>query len=316
MAHTHINTHPKMTQYLVKRLHAFASAPMIICDVGARGGIEPHWNAYDQQLVCLGFEPDVAECERLNQLNQLSSKPKVQFYTAALGRQREQRLFSLCRLPGGSSFYPANHQFLQRFPSEHAQALEVVKTIELETTDLDSFAQSMKFPAIDFIKLDVEGSELDVLKGATTVLQESVLGLSLEVLFHDALRSQPTFSQIDLFLSSLGFKLFDLDLYRYARNTLALPTGTLGDTRMGQVLWAQALYLRDGVEDLQSKNLRSTKQFAWDKTRILKLASLMEVFSLQDCAIELLQVGASQLEYDIKNLIELLLPSELLRLSS
>jgi FkbM family methyltransferase len=313
MAHTSINTHPKMTHHLVKRLHAFANAPMTICDVGARGGIEPHWNAYDQQLICLGFEPDGAECERLNQM---ISKPKVQFYAAALGRQREQRLFSLCRLPGGSSFYPANHQFLQRFPPEHAQALEVIKTVELETTDLDSFAQSREFPAIDFMKLDVEGSELDVLKGATTVLQESVLGLSLEVLFHDALRSQPTFSQIDLFLSSLGFKLFDLDLYRYARNTLALPTGTLGDTRMGQVLWAQALYLRDGVEDLQSTNLRSTKQFAWDETRILKLASLMEVFSLPDCAIELLQVGASQLEYDIKHLIELLLPSELLRLSS
>jgi FkbM family methyltransferase len=313
MAHTHINTHPQMTHHLVKSLHAFANAPMIICDAGARGGIEQYWNAYDQQLVCLGFEPDVSECERLNQT---TPKPKIQFYAAALGQRQERRLFSQCHYPGGSSFYPANHQFLQRFPPEHAKELKVVKTIEIETTDLDSFAQSMNFPAIDFMKLDVEGSELDVLKGATTVLQESVLGLSLEVLFHDSLRSQPTFSQIDLFLSSLGFKLFDVDLYRYARNTLALPTGAFGNTQIGQVLWGQALYLRDGVEDLQSTNLQSTKQFSWDETRILKLASLMEVFSLPDCAIELLQVGASRLEYDIENLIELLMPSELLRLNS
>jgi len=36
---------------------------------------------------------------------------------------------------------------------------------------------------VDFIKLDFEGSELDVLKGAEKVVKDSVIGLSVEVEF-------------------------------------------------------------------------------------------------------------------------------------
>lgn len=43
MAHTRINIQPQMTQFLVQHLQAFASDPVVICDIGARGGIEHHF---------------------------------------------------------------------------------------------------------------------------------------------------------------------------------------------------------------------------------------------------------------------------------
>jgi hypothetical protein len=177
--------------------------------------------------------------------------------------------------------------------------MEVIKQIEIETVDLDCFVQSNSIDYVDFIKLDVEGSELDVLQGALNILQTSVLGLSLEVLFHSCIRNQPTFSHIDLFLNSLGFRLFDLAIYRQARKALPLPTiSPLGVTQQGQVLWGQALYLRDGFSELESNQ----ELYHWDQVNVLKLASLMELFCLPDCAVELIQ--KAQQKYILTETIE------------
>ncbi|MEN9223720.1 MAG: hypothetical protein Q6M04_14895, partial [Thermostichus sp. BF3_bins_97] len=98
-------------------------------------------------------------------------------------------------------------------------------------------------------------------------------------------RHQPSFAEIDLFLTERGLCLYDLALYRHARRALPLPPLEEGNTRLGQVLWAQALYLRDGVAELQQAKAN------WNTTRLLKLASLMELFCLPSCAIELLLQG-------------------------
>ena len=302
MGHRHINPNPTMTHQLVEELGVFKPAPVVICDVGARGGVEPQWQAFGNQAQFIGFEPDRGECDRLNhrfsqQTSQNANAPAQQFYPVALGKRREHRQFSVCRYAGGSSFYPADMTFIQRFPAEHGQQLEVTHTLELETVSFDEFAQTECIPAIDFLKLDVEGCELDILQGAERVLQNGVLGLSLEVMFHDAMRHQPPFHAIDQFLQSQGFQLFDLETYRHARRTLDLPTESLGNTQIGQVLWGQALYLRDAVTAALSP-IRKT-EFNWTALRALKLAAFMELFNLSDCALEVLQTYQPQLESEL-----------------
>lgn len=302
MGHRHLNPKPTMTHQLVKELGMFKSAPVVICDVGARGGVEPQWQAFGNQAQFIGFEPDRQECDRLNHryaqpTSQNANAPAQRFYPVALGQRREQRPFSICRYAGGSSFYPADMTFIQRFPAEHSQQLEVTHTLELETVSFDEFAQTEGIPAIDFLKLDVEGCELDILQGAEQVLQNGVLGLSLEVMFHGAMRHQPPFHAIDQFLQSRGFQLFDLETYRHARRTLDLPTEALGNTRIGQVLWGQALYLRDAVAKALSPTGRT--DFDWTALRVLKLAALMELFNLSDCALEVLQTYQPQLASDL-----------------
>jgi FkbM family methyltransferase len=299
MGHTRINPNPMMTRHLVEELGAFQNDPIVICDVGARGGFETQWQVFSSQACSIGFEPDPVEFARLQ--DSLSSATD-RIYPLALGKQRERRLFSICRHPGGSSFYPADLEFIDRFPPEYAQELTVLETLEIETVSLDEFVRDYNIPPIDFLKLDVEGSELDILQGAETILQNSVLGLSLEVLFHASMRHQPTFSEIDRFLQAMGFQLFDLDIYRHARRTLSRPMSALGNTDIGQVLWGQALYLRDGVAEIKQSNFRNCHQ--WHQTRILKLASLMEIFTLPDCALELIQASTALLDVDIQTSIE------------
>lgn len=263
----------------------FKKDPLIVVDVGARGGIEPHWENFCDQIRIVAFEPDLNECNRLNESNSASN---IRYYPVALSEFKGKRTFYNTQFPPASSFYRGDENMLSRFQDEIG--LKVVSTQEYETIDFDAFAKENQIQSGDFIKLDCEGSELDVLKGAQSYLKKSVLGISVECLFDRWRIGQPIFSEIDLFLRSLGFKLYDFTHYRHARKVLPPfpnPTRT-GFGKLGQVVWGQFLYLRDPILEIQTgQGLES----GWSVTRLLKMACLMELFSLNDCAIELIKVG-------------------------
>ncbi len=159
------------------------------------------------------------------------------------------------------------------------------------------------------MKLETEGSELDILKGAIGVLKKSVIGLSVEVEFLQWHKDQPVFSDVDSFMRQIGFQVFDLATYRHARKSLKPSYGANGFTSdYGQIIWGQALYLRDGVNEIASSN---SLEDGWDDIKVLKLASIMELFCLPDCAIELIQVAHQKgllQGYDVDYLIDLLVP--------
>jgi hypothetical protein len=77
-----------------------------------------------------------------------------------------------------------------------------------------------------------------------------------------------------------GFHLFDLDIRRWRRKPLP---DTFDGIRVGQTIYADALYLKDPIEydslpaDIDAKQLK-----------LLKLAALAECFSLPDYTIEIL----------------------------
>lgn len=273
-----INKNPLFTKYLVAKDY-FLKDKFRVIDIGARGGAEDHWDYYNDQVTILGFEPDPKECLRLNKRWKNSNKV---FYPVALSNNAGTRDFFITKYLASSGFYKPDPKFWSRFPD--GKHLAVRKKISIKTTTLDIFSKTERLTSIDFIKLDVEGAELDILKGAVYCLK-TAFGLSLEIEFSQVHEKQPVFNAVDAFVNKLGFKLYDLQINRIARNTLSpnMFTRNPSPTPYGQVLWAQAIYLRDPVPSLQRKNYTG-----WHKTKILKLASFMELLNLQDCAIELL----------------------------
>ena len=65
MSLQNMNGNPELTRDLVLN-KVFESNPLVVVDVGARGGLEGHWSIYEDQLLGIGFEADVQECEKLN----------------------------------------------------------------------------------------------------------------------------------------------------------------------------------------------------------------------------------------------------------
>ena len=305
MSLKNINVSPRFTRHLVTS-RAFERIPLVVVDVGARGGFEGHWDVYGDQVRLIGFEADVVECERLNQQGAGSNK---RFYPVALHRDKGRRTFYSTAYPAGSGFYQPDMKQVQRFPDR--VNLAVVKTVDLSTVDFDSFASENSIEYTDFMKLDTESAELDILKGAIGSLKKSIIGLSIEIWFQPWHIGQPVFSDVDAFLRPLGFRLFDLAAYRMSRE--ALPEVTIspvpGPTRRGQVISGEVLYLRDGAAEIANESLLGD---GWDDIKIMKLASIMELFCLPDCAIELIQVAQREgflQDRDVNHLVDLLVPS-------
>jgi FkbM family methyltransferase len=79
----------------------------------------------------------------------------------------------------------------------------------MTTTRLDSLLQKDAAPPVDFLKLDVQGYELEVLKGGTRALEQDEVVL-LEVSLLPVNAGAPPFEAFVSFLDQAGFRMFDL----------------------------------------------------------------------------------------------------------
>tara|TARA_B100000315_G_C14537935_1_gene569404 strand:- start:301 stop:1455 length:1155 start_codon:yes stop_codon:yes gene_type:complete len=308
------NYQPKMTNYLVNNTDLFKKRKVVIVDVGARYGCNPLWeNAFGDNVEQIGFEPDLEEFKKLNEGRAKRNTINSTYYPVALHKDIGKRTFYLASNPAASGFYKPDINYWNRF--QHEQSIIIKETNIIETIDFDSFAIKNGVEYVDFIKLDVEGAEFDVLKGCNKYLREGgVKGVVMEFRFHES-SNQPTFADTDNYMRDLGFRLFDIDLMRSTRKTLAaFPVKNQGKMvtwgmpcEIGQLFAGNALYFRDAVAEIKCDENNSM----WDENSILKLISFYEVFGLPDCAIELLQfAGKSNLlnEFNIDHLTNLLTP--------
>lgn len=254
VALTNINSEPTLTQYLVKN----KMITLDVVDVGARDGFAEYWGYYKDALRIVGFDPDKKEAEKLG----------GQGIAHALSGDGKPRVFYMIRYPASSGFYPPNIDFTNRL--RNRDFLNIMNTAEIDTVTMDSLDLRP-----DFIKLDAEGSELEILQGGMQTIKHA-LGIRVEVAFVELFKDQPLFREVDAFLASQGFTLYDLTTFRLERLLPNQVGMSHGDT--GQVIVGQALYFRDIYKDLDK----------YDEQTILKLASLFEVFNLTDCAFEIL----------------------------
>jgi FkbM family methyltransferase len=118
----------------------------------------------------------------------------------------------------------------------HLSTLHTVRTETLDTKTLDD---ALEPGPIDFLKLDVQGGELMVLRGASRSLATTAV-VHCEVEFSPLYEAQPLYPDIQLELAEHGFYLVDfVDPGRY--HYLTGPSATTGD----RLLWADAIFFRE-----------------------------------------------------------------------
>lgn len=79
----------------------------------------------------------------------------------------------------------------------------------IQTQTLDSILQEKQFPQPDFLKLDVQGHEMDVLKGASKTLVNAQICL-LEVSLIDLGAKGPLLLDMLQFMDEKGFQAYDI----------------------------------------------------------------------------------------------------------
>ncbi len=271
-----------MTKHLVRE-GEFSANPLVVGDVGVRSGFDPLWDIFADQCRLIGFEPDKEECVKLESKykDRYNRKlPGISIENTALWDRDGKVNFHVMRDPDTSSCFLPNDSFFKRLPDP--SPMDVEKIIEITTTTLDGYHQR-KGIDFDVLKIDVQGGELEVLKGAVQQLDDSVLAVIAEVEFVKLYEGQNLFSDVDIFMREHGFALFDLDIRRWRRK--ALPEAFDG-IRMGQTIYADALYMWDPLE----QNCPGGKYEA-KSSKLMKLAALAECFSLPDYAMEILSAA-------------------------
>ncbi len=150
--------------------HMISSPSAVLFDVGAnRGVFVKHlikaWQGMNYQLYA--FEPSKKTFAMLRQ--EVKDLSFVHLINKGLGEKPESvELFFDKEGSGLASLYP-------RDLSYHQIDFSNQETVELTTLDL--FCYQNKIERIDFLKLDVEGHELAVLKGGKRMIGEGRVGI-------------------------------------------------------------------------------------------------------------------------------------------
>ena len=212
-----------------------------LLDIGAARGIEPRWKKISRKINYFGFEPD----ERARITTPKTSFSGYQTSPFAVGDSDSQAILNITKNEGNSSFFFPNQDFLERFPNP--SRFSVSKQIELQIKRVDS----QDFDDIDFMKLDIQGGELNALKGADGIL-DNVLGVEVEVEFSKLYIGQPLFGSIYDFLAEREFEFVDfVNLCRWERKS------HLG---LGQLVFGDALFLKSPekivLDELSEEKIR------------------------------------------------------------
>lgn len=215
----------------------------------------------------VGFEPNPFALARLN----AGKGPNETYLPDPVG-DGGRHILHICLAEGMTSLLKPNKAVLDLFHgfSDWAQ---VVGKDEVRTVRLDDVPETA---GVDFLKLDIEGAELMVLRNAEARLREALV-IQVEVAFLPIHENQPLFSDIDQFLRARGFML-----HRFfpAVSRVLRPLVIANDIHAGlsQLVFADAVYVRD-----------ITRLAVLTEKQLLKTAALMhECYRSFDLVLHLL----------------------------
>src|SRR5258708_1942394 len=239
-----------------------------------------------QSARVIGFEPLSDEANTRS-----ANDPNVVMLNHFVG-EGGKGTFRVGKFNPTSSLLEPNQAFLSQFVAL-PQMCEIVSEEPVNTTRLDDLPEVRD---CDFLKIDVQGGELGVLRGATRTLEGTVVVHS-EVEFAPIYKDQPLFSDVDQFLRARGFELIDVVKPGYAAyDDLPRPIAT------SRLMWADAVYFKSpeslstcgpkklmraayiahvnyGMYDLAARYLRRLDETTGSETRRL--------YGEQLCAIDL-----------------------------
>lgn len=184
----------------------------------------------------VGFEPNEAECAKLNQGS------GGRYYPYFIG-DGSTRTFHETNMPMTGSLYQPNTPLLEKFSNLAELVTPKMQHPGIATRRLDDLGDLEGLSDIDLIKIDVQGGELDVFKGASRALG-SALMIITEVEFVELYVGQPLFADVDSYLRQNGYQLHT---FMGFGQRFFKPLSSRGNPSAGlrQILWSDAVFVRD-----------------------------------------------------------------------
>jgi len=211
-----------------------------VVDVGANpiDGDPPYRQLLDAGLCRVtGFEPQSAALAELRR----QAGPLERYLPYAVG-DGDQHTLHLCATSGFASLLEPDAQqldLLVDFP-------ELARVTGRERVDTQRLDDIEEISEVDYLKIDIQGGELSVLRAGRQKLSRAV-AIHTEVGFHRLYHDQPTFADVDLELRDQGFVPHQF----VSTRTWPMVPVTWGDPLQQaarQLVEADILYVRDPVQ--------------------------------------------------------------------
>jgi len=246
--------------------------PLSLVDAGARGGMGEPWCRVDHAAIrVIGFEPDQKECDRLNQ----SGSGIIQYLPTALWSSAGKLKIHCAAVPSCSSVHPPNLEDLRRYEDPHWKPRETQRVMTVPSVPLDRILKEKQLKC-DFLKVDTQGSEYEILKGGSATLKGQVLGVLVETWTQEVHRGQHLMGDVFKLLVDHGFSLFDVGIAAAWKRKIGAGLGLSGKS---QVVGLDLLFFKN----TNHWDLREAKPLT-----VIKAAGLFEVYGFPDYALELL----------------------------
>lgn len=172
--------------------------PSVIYDIGANIGT---WALLaksifaESRIEC--FEPLETHFDEFNKNTKAISN--INLNRVALGSQNSKMEINITSFTDASSLLEVsnNTEVLYNIFKSGSAEVDVVK--------LDDYIEANSIPYPDMMKLDIQGYELEALKGASKCL-DSAKYVVLEVCFEELYIGQPLFEEVVNYMSSNGYR--------------------------------------------------------------------------------------------------------------
>ena len=193
---------------------------LVIFDVGSHVGntVRKYKSVFPNSKI-FSFEPTELSYKKL--VNKFSKDSSINVSLLGLSNRADKMTFYLSESDNLNSL---------KKPNKRAWGFEKKETTQVDTNTLDNFCAINDIKYIDILKLDIQGSELDVLRGSQLFLSERKIGLIyLEWQVVPLYKGHSRHFKISEYLGQYEYELFNLY--------------NLNEAKSGQLRWGDSIYI-------------------------------------------------------------------------
>jgi FkbM family methyltransferase len=225
--------------------------------VGGRGGDRrfPVLNMFEADVVSVLYDGDVDAVDGME--SSAASLPSRQVVlTNCLASSPGRGVLHILNLAAGSSLLPVVPDFFQNFESigainfsMGAKAFATSHTLDVELTTLDDCVLKGSVPAPDFLSINTQGTEFDILVGGEKMLEGHALAIQCEVTFFPLYEGSNSLDDLCRHLYAknywLGLLLPHSSYVPTIATTNKIVAPPIGFRRGGICLQAEAVFFKD-----------------------------------------------------------------------
>ncbi|MBX2939209.1 MAG: FkbM family methyltransferase [Ferruginibacter sp.] len=188
----------------------------VIFDVGAnRGNVSLKYAESFPDAEIFAFEPFDMAYQIL--ISKISNFPSIKPFNIGIADVTGTKTFyENVNMDTNSTFEP------DTIGLSSDNQVKNISVSSIPVTTIDEFCLKNNIEKIDVLKMDIQGGELNALKGAESLLSKKAIGLIfMETYFKEQYKQQPLFHDVSKYLHEWGYYIQDFYEPIYGKGSLA-----------------------------------------------------------------------------------------------